>query len=57
MERILSNGARERNMSIEKLIELLLHRFAVDPHSIRVEDMKNGYEECGELNLQWANLK
>jgi hypothetical protein len=57
LESILASGARERNMSVEQLIRLLLHRFAIDPHSIKAEDMKDGYEACGELNLQWANLK
>ncbi len=57
LEKILASSARERNMSVEQLIRLLLHRFAIDPHSIKTEDMKEGYEACGELNLQWANLK
>lgn len=57
LAKILSEKAALKNMSVEKLIVYLLHRFALDPHSMKVEDMKGGYEECGELNLEWANLK
>ena len=57
LDRILTGAANMRSMSVEKLIELLLNRFAVDAHSIKTEDMKEGYAECGALNLEWANLK
>lgn len=57
LEKILAANARARGMSVEKLIELLLHRFSIDKHSMKVEAMKEGYEECGDINLEWANLK
>ena len=57
LEKVLVGNAALRGMSVEKLIVMLLHRFAVDEHIMKVEDMKLGYEECGEVNLEWANLK
>ncbi|MCI9031753.1 MAG: hypothetical protein HFK09_04435 [Clostridia bacterium] len=57
LDKILGSAAALKNMSVEKLITLLLHRFALDPHSMKVEDMQSGYVSCGDLNLEWANLK
>lgn len=57
LERVLVKNAAIGGVSVEKFIELLLNRFAVDRHSMKVEDMKAGYEDCAELNLEWANLK
>lgn len=57
LDRILSEKAALKRMRVEELIVFLLHRFALDPHSMKVEDMKDGYEQCAELNLEWANLK
>lgn len=57
LDKILSSAAHERGMSTKELIVVLLNRFAVDPHSIKAEDMRDGYIECGAMNLEWAELK
>lgn len=57
LEKILVGNAKAKGMSVEKIIELLLSRFALDSHSMKVEQLKDGYEACGEINLDWANLK
>lgn len=57
VEKILSDMAQARGMRVEKIIGLLLERFAIDGHTMKVEELKEGYEACGPLNLEWANLK
>ena len=52
----LEKLAINRNQSVEKIIEELVERFAPVSHTIVEEELKSGYEEVGQINLDWANL-
>lgn len=53
---VLEEGARMKDMAIERFIAEILNRYAVDPHIMEKEDVKEGYEESGDINLDWSNL-
>lgn len=53
----LGDAARIKGMTVDKYIEYLVNRYAVNLHTLEVESMEKGYADCGSLNLEWANLK
>ena len=57
VESDLRDAARIKGMKVEDYIAYLVNRYAVQLHTLEVESMEKGYEECGSLNLEWANLK
>lgn len=55
LNRILEEAASKMDQNIETFIESLLHRFAIDPHIMEGDDVKNGYEQMGDINLEISN--
>ncbi len=55
LNKILEEAARAMDMSIENFIGKILHRYAIDPHILEQDDVKNAYEEMGDLNLEISN--
>ncbi len=56
MNAMLEDGARERDMSVERFIARILDRYVISPHILDNEETKSAYAECGAINLEWANL-
>jgi len=56
LNNILIDNAKNQNNSVEKLIIEILTRYAVPTHMMDSDTMRKGYAECGEINLEWANL-
>ena len=52
----LEEGARMRDMSVERFIARILDRYVISEHILDNEECKNAYAECGAVNLDWANL-
>ena len=53
---MLSEYAISRKQPVGKIVEALIEKFAPVSHTMIEEEVKNGYEEVGEINLDWANL-
>ena len=53
---IIFRAAMSTGKSEEKFISDILSRFVFDPHIMEGKDVAQGYAECGELNLEIANL-
>lgn len=56
LNKLMEECARKMDMSIEAFITRILSRYAVDPHIMEQDDVKQGYEEMGEINLKISNL-
>ncbi len=56
MNAMLEDGAKKRDLSIERFIAQILDRYVISPHILDNEEAKNAYAECGAINLEWANL-
>ncbi len=56
LNRILTDNAKAKNLTIEQLIAEVLSRFTISAHILDSEDTQKGYAECGDINLDWANL-
>ena len=52
----LEEGAKLRDMSVERFIARILDRYVISEHILDNEESKNAYVECGDVNLDWANL-
>lgn len=57
VESKLRDAACIKGMRVEDYIAYLVNRYAISLHTMELESMEKGYEECGTLNLEWANLK
>ena len=55
LNEILEEAARRMDTSIENFIEQILHRFALDPHIMEEEELKDGYRDMGDINLEISN--
>lgn len=53
----LATAAKLENETPEQKAVSVLHTMLVRPHNMNEESMKKGYEEAGEVNLEWAGLK
>ena len=49
---ILEEGARKMDASVESFIAEILNRFALDPHIMEQEEVKDGYEQMGDINIK-----
>lgn len=57
LNKILTETALKRNMTVPQLISELIKRFAIDSHIMEESEMwKVGIKECADINLDWANL-
>ena len=57
LNNILTSNAAKAGMSTEALIVSLLNKFVIDAHIMeKVELWEKGFDECAEINLDWANL-
>lgn len=52
---ILEKGAAMTDNNVESFIAQILNRFAIDPHIMEQEDVKEGYREVGDINLEISN--
>lgn len=52
---ILEEAAKKMDTNIETFISEILNRFAIDPHIMEQEDVKEGYVEMGDINLDISN--
>ena len=52
----LEEGAKKRDVPVERFITQILDRYVISPHILDNEEAKNAYAECGAINLEWANL-
>lgn len=52
---ILEEAARKMDVNIESFITEILNRFAIDPHIMEKEEVKEGYEQTGDINLEISN--
>lgn len=57
LETRLRDVARIKGMSVEDYVSYLVNRYAVSLHTMSIEEIEKGYAECGDINLEWANLK
>ena len=55
LNEILEEAARRMDTSIENFIEQILNRFALDPHIMEEEELKDGYRDMGDINLEISN--
>ncbi|MCH5165680.1 MAG: hypothetical protein J1G01_04695 [Clostridiales bacterium] len=57
MNSILENNAAKRNISVPILIAEMLKRYVIDSHIMEQSEVwENGFNECADVNLDWANL-
>ncbi len=54
---ILEEAAQKLDMNIESFISQILNRFAIDPHIMEQDEVKDGYVEMGDINLDISNNK
>ena len=55
LNEILEEASRKMDVNIESFITQILDRFAIDPHIMEQDEVKRGYEEMGEINLEISN--
>ena len=53
---MLEKYAISRRLTVSQIVNLLVERFAPITHTMKEEELKAGYEESSEINLDWANL-
>ncbi len=53
----LNEVAKIKGMPVEKYVSELVNRYALSLHTMDQEALGKGYEETGDINLDWANLK
>ena len=52
---ILEEAARKMDVNIETFISQIVNRFAIDPHIMEQDDVKDGYTQMGDINLDISN--
>ncbi len=55
LNKILEEASAKMDVNIESFISQILNRFAIDPHIMEQEEVKEGYEAMGEINLEISN--
>ena len=55
LNRILEEASCRMDINIETFISRILDRFAMDPHIMEQEELKDGYESVGDINLEISN--
>ena len=54
---VLTNNADKRNIPVSALIAEMLKRYVIDAHIMEQSELwKNGFDECADVDLDWANL-
>ncbi|MDE6398887.1 MAG: hypothetical protein K2L51_06165 [Clostridiales bacterium] len=43
------------DVNIESFITQILDRFAIDPHIMEQDEVKDGYQDMGDINLDISN--
>ncbi len=56
LNKLIEECAKKMNVSVETFIARVLSRYAIDPHIMENEDVKRGYEDMAEINLEISNL-
>ena len=54
-EKIKQNAVAQ-NISEEEFIAQILSRYVVEAHIMEKSEVKEGYEVCGAMNIEIANL-
>ncbi len=57
MDKRLQEVAKIKGVPVEKYVADLVNRYALSLHTMNQEELRQGYEETGDINLDWANLK
>ena len=57
VEKNLRDIARIKGMPVEQYVADLVNRYALSLHTMNQEELAKGYEDTGDINLDWANLK
>ncbi len=52
---ILEEAAARMDTNIESFITQILNRYAIDPHIMEQDEVKNGYTDMGDINLDISN--
>jgi len=52
----LTRGAYDANARLEEFIANILDRYMLDKHIMETKEVADAYQECGEVNLEIANL-
>ena len=55
LNEILEEASRKMDVNIESFIAQILDRFAIDPHIMEQDEVKDGYREVGDINLEISN--
>ena len=55
LNEILEEAAMKNDENIETFISRILDRFAIDPHIMEQDEVKEGYREVGDINLEISN--
>lgn len=55
LNEILEEAARKMDTNIESFIGDILNRYAMDPHIMEQDEMKDGYVAMGDINLEISN--
>lgn len=56
MENMINNNAKRQSVSAEQFIVQILNKYVIDAHIMDSKQVEDGYKECGEINLELANL-
>lgn len=57
MDKRLREDAKIKGLPVEQYVAELVNRYALSLHTMNQEELGKGYEETGDINLDWANLK
>ena len=52
----IQKSAAAAKVNDEQFIAEILSRYVIDAHIMESKEVEDGYEECGPLNLEIANL-
>ena len=55
LNKILEEAAQKMDANIETFITQILQRFTLDPHTMEQEEVKEGYRQMGDINLEISN--
>lgn len=56
VENNIVSGASKKGITPEKFIAEILNKYAISVHIMESKETASGYKECGDINLDWANL-
>ena len=55
LNKILEEASQMYDVNIESFITSILERFAIDPHIMEQDEVKDGYRETGGINREISN--